>query len=71
MRTDLKTTQAIIVASPFLHNIAVKTRIDIENMIEAHNIHNIDINNIVPPKDGDNQAMLSCLKQKEIIREYF
>lgn len=74
MRTELKTTQAIIVASAILHNIAITTRINMmDEMVEAHDLPNVDINvnNFVPARYGDNEAVLGRLKREQIIRDYF
>ena len=76
MRTNLETTKAIIVASVVLHNIAVKTRIDMEDDVIAvnENFQNNNLNvpdNFVQARHGNNEALLGRLKRQQIIQEYF
>lgn len=76
IRTNLETTKAIIVASAVLHNIAVNTRLDMEDDINAvnENIQNNDFNVIddfVQARNDNNESLQGRLRREQIIREYF
>lgn len=75
MRTQLITTQAIIVASAVLHNIAINTRLNVEEEggeIQPHmqpeNGHDFP-NDLAMP--NNNAALQGRLKRQQIIRDYF
>ncbi|XP_050726615.1 putative nuclease HARBI1 isoform X1 [Eriocheir sinensis] len=76
IRTNLETTKAIIVASAILHNIAVKTRLNMEDDINAvnENLQNNDLNvieNFVEARYDSDEVLQGRLKREQIIREHF
>lgn len=75
MRTNLDTTKAIIVASAVLHNIAIHTKLDMEE--EVRDVHadmqheNINVPDNDPAMQNNNAALQGRLKREQIIRDYF
>ena len=76
LRTHLDTTKAIIVACAVLHNVAVQTRLDLEEEdMEANrdrnNIEHIRVMADDNVMHNNNEAVQGRLKRNQIIRDYF
>lgn len=76
MRTNLETTQAVIVASVVLHNIAVQTKLDMEDDIRhvnenLQNVQDIAVEHLNQERNAHDEPVQGRLKRAMIIREYF
>lgn len=68
-------TKAIVVASAVLHNLAVATRINMEDVIREVDANLQNVQNAVGKNnevgDGTDEALQGRLKRASIIRDYF